>query len=130
MTTTTEQIKYLWELMEQVPDPEIPIINLVELGVIREIHTEGDKVIIVITPTYTGCPAKKLFEDLIEEKLAEHNFNNIEIITKIHPVVYPDPIPDQPPCLLENRIQFCGAPGNQRLLHRAANGVQFSVQSI
>ena len=86
MIKTTEKIKFLWELMEQVPDPEIPIINLVELGVIREISTENDKVIIVITPTYTGCPAKKLFEDLIKEKLAEHNFNNIEIITKIHPV--------------------------------------------
>ena len=86
MTTTTEHIKYLWELMEQVPDPEIPIINLVELGVIREIHQNKDKVTIVITPTYTGCPAKKLFEDLIREKLAENNFNNIEIVTKIHPV--------------------------------------------
>ena len=95
MTTTTEQKKYLWELMEQVPDPEIPIINLVELGVIREIHTEGDKVIIVITPTYTGCPAKKLFEDLIEEKLAEYNFNNIEIITKIHPVWTTDWMSDE-----------------------------------
>ena len=45
MTTSTEHIKKLWELMEQVPDPEIPIINLVELGVIREIHTEKDKII-------------------------------------------------------------------------------------
>ena len=86
MTTRTEQIKHLWELMEQVPDPEIPIINLVELGVIREIHSEEDKVIIIITPTYTGCPAKKLFNNLILEKLAEHDFNNVEIITKIHPV--------------------------------------------
>ena len=86
MITRTEQIKHLWELMEQVPDPEIPIINLVELGVIREIHIEEDKVIIIITPTYTGCPAKKLFNNLILEKLAEHDFNNVEIITKIHPV--------------------------------------------
>jgi ring-1,2-phenylacetyl-CoA epoxidase subunit PaaD len=86
MTKRTKEIKHLWELMEQVPDPEIPIINLVELGVIREIHQNEDKVTIVITPTYTGCPAKKLFEDLIREKLAENNFNNIEIVTKIHPV--------------------------------------------
>jgi ring-1,2-phenylacetyl-CoA epoxidase subunit PaaD len=86
MTTNTKKIEHLWELMEQVPDPEIPIINLVELGVIREIHLENKKVIIVITPTYTGCPAKKLFEDLIKEKLIEFNYNEFEIITKIHPV--------------------------------------------
>ena len=86
MTKCTKEIKFLWELMEQVPDPEIPIINLVELGVVREIHADEDKVTVVITPTYTGCPAKKLFEDLIREKLAENNFNHIEIVTKIHPV--------------------------------------------
>lgn len=90
-----DNIKQIWAIMEEVPDPEIPIINLVELGVVREVHTENDKVIIVITPTYTGCPAKKLFEDLIREKLAEYNFNNIEIITKIHPVWTTDWMSDE-----------------------------------
>jgi ring-1,2-phenylacetyl-CoA epoxidase subunit PaaD len=86
MKTITENIEYLWELMDQVPDPEIPIISLVELGVVREIHYKDEKVTVVITPTYTGCPAKKLFIDLIEEKLIENNFTKFEIITKIHPV--------------------------------------------
>jgi len=85
MAKTEEQIEHLWKLMNQVPDPEIPIISLVELGVLREIHLDNEKVVIVITPTYTGCPAKKLFEDLIKEKLIEHNYTNFEIITKIHP---------------------------------------------
>lgn len=84
--SSTKHIKHLWELMEQVPDPEIPIINLVELGVIREIHLKDNKVTIVITPTYTGCPAKSLFEALIKEKLIENNFNDFELVTKIHPV--------------------------------------------
>jgi len=85
MAKTEQQIEHLWELMNQVPDPEIPIISLVELGVLREIHIKEEKVIVIITPTYTGCPAKQLFEKLIKEKLIEHSYTNFEIITKIHP---------------------------------------------
>ncbi len=78
----------LWELLKQVPDPEIPVINLVELGVIRAVEvseTKNPTVIITITPTYTGCPAKKLFEDLIREKLIENGFNQIKIVSKLNP---------------------------------------------
>lgn len=77
----------IWELLKQVPDPEIPIINLVELGVIRKVESfeDSDLLRITITPTYTGCPAKKLFEDLILEKLAEHNYQKVQIITTLNP---------------------------------------------
>ncbi len=80
--------KHLWELLKEVPDPEIPVINLVELGVIRKVETFSgtDKIIITVTPTYTGCPAKKLFNDLILEKLSEKGYNNVEIETQLHPV--------------------------------------------
>lgn len=87
MVNITDNNKHIWGLMEQVPDPEIPIINLVELGVIREVNIEeSGKVNIVITPTYTGCPAKKLFEDLIIEKLIENGFKDYSVESKIHPV--------------------------------------------
>lgn len=95
MTKTQTNIEHLWELMDQVPDPEIPIISLVELGVVREIHYKDEKVTIVITPTYTGCPAKKMFNDLIEEKLIENNFTSFEIVTKIHPVWTTDWLSDK-----------------------------------
>lgn len=75
----------LWDFLSEVPDPEIPIINLVELGVVREIAKEGDKVIVTVTPTYTGCPAKKLFNDLIIEKLHEKGIADVEIITVLSP---------------------------------------------
>lgn len=76
----------IWEILKEVPDPEIPVINLVELGVVRGVEYENEKLIITITPTYTGCPAKKLFEDLIVEKLKEKEFDNFEVITKNFPV--------------------------------------------
>lgn len=77
----------IWELLKQVPDPEIPAINLVELGVVRHVERidETGRLIITITPTYTGCPAKKLFQDLIIEKLEEHGYTDVEIISKLHP---------------------------------------------
>ena len=84
---TQELNSDLWKLLEEIPDPEIPIINLVELGVVRKVEREDpDKVIVTVTPTYTGCPAKKLFNDLILEKLRDNGFDNVEIITQIHPV--------------------------------------------
>lgn len=75
----------IWRLLEEIPDPEIPAINLVELGVIRAVDTSADKLTITITPTYTGCPAKQLFDDLIREKLTENGYENFEIISKLFP---------------------------------------------
>jgi ring-1,2-phenylacetyl-CoA epoxidase subunit PaaD len=77
----------LWEILTEIPDPEIPVINLVELGVIRKVEEKTDsKIVVTITPTYTGCPAKKLFNDLIIEKLNAYGYKNIEIISQLHPV--------------------------------------------
>lgn len=75
----------IWNYLSEVPDPEIPIINLVELGVIRNVEKQNEALIITITPTYTGCPAKKLFEDLIREKLIEKGFEDITINTVLSP---------------------------------------------
>jgi ring-1,2-phenylacetyl-CoA epoxidase subunit PaaD len=79
--------KQYWDFLTEVPDPEIPVINLVELGVVRNVELgENGKIIVTVTPTYTGCPAKKLFNDLIIEKLEEKGHTNVEIITQLHPV--------------------------------------------
>ena len=49
-------IQKIWELLENVPDPEIPVISVVELGVIRDIQFINNEYIISVTPTYSGCP--------------------------------------------------------------------------
>lgn len=79
---------HLWEILSEIPDPEIPVINLVELGVIRKVEEQIDqnKIVVTITPTYTGCPAKKLFHDLIIEKLHGHGYDQVEVISQLHPV--------------------------------------------
>ncbi|UKN03113.1 phenylacetate-CoA oxygenase subunit PaaJ [Paracrocinitomix mangrovi] len=77
--------EHLWDLLRQVPDPEIPVINLVELGVVREIEQIGNLIKVTVTPTYTGCPAKKFFNDLITEKLNDNGYENVEIKTVLSP---------------------------------------------
>lgn len=69
----------IWEFLSEIPDPEIPVITITELGVVRDIETSIEKTTITITPTYTGCPAMQLFEDEIIKILHEKGILNVEI---------------------------------------------------
>ena len=60
-----------WALLQAVPDPEIPVLNVVEMGIVREVLPESDRLLIHITPTYMGCPAMDAIADDIRERLAE-----------------------------------------------------------
>jgi ring-1,2-phenylacetyl-CoA epoxidase subunit PaaD len=57
----------VWTALEGIPDPEIPVISLVELGVIRDVSVEGDRVRIEFTPTFLGCPALETMKRALEE---------------------------------------------------------------
>ena len=69
----------IWEFLSTIPDPEIPVITIEELGVLRDVKVTPEKVIITITPTYTGCPAMKLFEDEIVKTLNSKGIESVEI---------------------------------------------------
>lgn len=71
-TLNTEQD--IWKLLNEIPDPEVPAISIVELGVVREIDVDGNTVNVKITPTYSGCPALKTMQDAVVSKLTEHGF--------------------------------------------------------
>jgi len=73
---TKEQI---WGFISEIPDPEIPVITIEELGVLRDVEIMADKVIVTITPTYTGCPAMKMFEDDIISTLNSKGIEKVEI---------------------------------------------------
>lgn len=76
MNYTKEQI---WKFIAEIPDPEIPVITIEELGVLRNVEIQLKKVIVTITPTYTGCPAMKMFEDDIINALKSKGINEIEV---------------------------------------------------
>ena len=73
------KIDKIWELLNTVPDPEIPIISVVELGVIRDVIFSENSYIISITPTYSGCPAVKAFQDDIKTCLKKNDIENFEL---------------------------------------------------
>ncbi len=75
----------IWELMEEVFDPEVPVLTVVDLGVVREVNLENDSWKITITPTYSGCPAMKRIEDDIVEKLAENGIENVLVELVLSP---------------------------------------------
>ena len=86
MTDTQETTKSsILNLLKQIPDPEVPAINIVELGVVREVMVLEDSLEIVITPTYTGCPAMKMMEEDILALLTEKGYQNIKIKTVFSP---------------------------------------------
>ena len=57
----------VWSALEEIPDPEIPVISLVELGVIRDVAVDGTRVRIELTPTFLGCPALEAMRRALEE---------------------------------------------------------------
>jgi len=73
------KINKIWELLNTVPDPEIPVISVVELGVIRDVIFSENSYVISITPTYSGCPAVKTFQDDIKICLKENDIRNFEL---------------------------------------------------
>lgn len=77
--------KRIWELMEEVFDPEVPVLTVVDLGVVREITQIDGAWKITITPTYSGCPAMKRIEDDIIEKLSEHGILNVSVDLVLSP---------------------------------------------
>jgi ring-1,2-phenylacetyl-CoA epoxidase subunit PaaD len=65
---TTDRV---WEALAEIPDPEIPVISLVDLGVVRDVTVEGDRVRVEFTPTFLGCPALEVMRDAMAEKVRE-----------------------------------------------------------
>ncbi|MGH3049380.1 MAG: 1,2-phenylacetyl-CoA epoxidase subunit PaaD, partial [Gaiellaceae bacterium] len=66
MSVTAEQV---WAALDEIPDPEIPVISLVDLGVVREVAVEDERVRIEFTPTFLGCPALETMKRAMEEQV-------------------------------------------------------------
>ncbi|MCB0707665.1 MAG: phenylacetate-CoA oxygenase subunit PaaJ [Saprospiraceae bacterium] len=78
--------KEIWQLLETVSDPEIPVLSVVDLGIIREIKTgENQETEIVITPTYSGCPAMNMIEVNIRAAMQDAGFDPIKVTTVLSP---------------------------------------------
>ena len=77
--------KGVWKILNEIPDPEIPVISIVELGVIRDVEIKKESVKVTITPTYTGCPATKFFENDITAAMVRAGFAEVNILYVYNP---------------------------------------------
>ena len=82
MTTIT---KTIWELLETVKDPEVPVLTVVDLGVVRDVIESPAGIEIVITPTYSGCPAMNVIEMNIKIAMAEAGYPDTKVTTVLSP---------------------------------------------
>lgn len=85
VTTTGDTISSIWKILDDVPDPEIPVLSVKDLGIIRDVSVDGDEVIITTTPTYSGCPAIDAINIDIRLKLAEHGFKKVSVKQMLSP---------------------------------------------
>ena len=85
-----KKIRQVRSVLDQVMDPEIPVVSVVDLGIVRRVAPE----VVVITPTYTGCPATEVIERSIREALDSAGLTDVEVKTELAPPWSTDAITD------------------------------------
>lgn len=84
MNKTTDN-NILWSYLEEVYDPEIPVLSVVDMGIVRDIERNGQELTVTITPTYTGCPAMDMIALSIRMELMAKGFTTVIIKNSISP---------------------------------------------
>jgi ring-1,2-phenylacetyl-CoA epoxidase subunit PaaD len=79
----------IWSILEEVCDPEVPVLSVIDLGIIRDVKliktNNEENIEVVITPTYSGCPAMDVIRMNIRMVLLEHGYKNVQITTVLSP---------------------------------------------
>ena len=74
-----------WTLLEEVIDPEIPVLTVLDLGIVRDVKIMGEEVEVVITPTYSGCPAMDVIKMSIRMTLQSNGFKKVKVTQVLTP---------------------------------------------
>ncbi|MBR9882481.1 MAG: phenylacetate-CoA oxygenase subunit PaaJ [Oceanospirillales bacterium] len=78
-------IDRIWALLDEVPDPEVPVVSVVDLGIVRDLSWEGEQLVVTLTPTYSGCPATEFIEDAIRDALHGAGIGNLRLQQRLAP---------------------------------------------
>ena len=70
--------------LSQVPDPEIPVLSITDLGIVRDVEI-GERVTVALSPTYSGCPATEVIEKSVLDALQDHGIDDVEIKRVLSP---------------------------------------------
>jgi ring-1,2-phenylacetyl-CoA epoxidase subunit PaaD len=109
----------VWAALAGVPDPEIPVVSIVELGIVRGVAWDGDRLVVKVTPTYSGCPATEMINTLIREALAAIGVADVVVINQLSPAWSTDWIAPEarlrlkgygiaPPHVMAGRVDVAG----------------------
>lgn len=74
----------LWAWLDRVPDPEIPVLSITDLGIVRDVRI-GDRIVVGLAPTYTGCPATEVIEQSVRDELRQHGLEEVVIERRLSP---------------------------------------------
>jgi ring-1,2-phenylacetyl-CoA epoxidase subunit PaaD len=85
MTKTTLREEELWDALQEVKDPEIPAVSLVEMGIVREVELKGNEVVVTMTPTFSACPALIEMKTLIKDKMLAMGADSVEVKSVLSP---------------------------------------------
>lgn len=85
VTAPTIEEQKIWEILQTVCDPEVPVLTILDLGIVRNVFIKKEEVEIVITPTYSGCPAMDMISINIRLALLEQGFSQVKITSVLAP---------------------------------------------
>ena len=74
-----------WQALDAVLDPEVPVLSVVELGIVRDVRVDGEHVEVTLTPTYSGCPATEVIADAVVQALRHAGAREVRVRTQLAP---------------------------------------------
>ncbi len=92
---TPDDVHRAWAVLHDVMDPEVPIVSVVDLGIVRDVTWQQGHLHTAVTPTYSGCPATEFIEELIEDALVKAGFDNPVLERRLTPAWTTDWITDK-----------------------------------
>jgi ring-1,2-phenylacetyl-CoA epoxidase subunit PaaD len=81
----TSVVEQLREVVAAVPDPEIPVLTIDDLGILRDVSEDAGRLTITLTPTYSGCPAIDPIRDAVAGAAADAGFGDVEVVLQLKP---------------------------------------------
>lgn len=110
-----KSIEEIWKILNTIPDPEIPVITVVELGIIRNVEWNDDTLFVYITPTYSGCPATVSIMLDINNTLMAHGILKFKVLTQYQPAWTTDWMTSE----AREKLRVYGiAPPNEKIRHK------------
>lgn len=94
--------KIILETLSQISDPEIPVVNIIEMGMIRDVEISEQEIKVILTPTYSGCPAMRQIEDDILFVLGKKGFSDVSVETVLSPAWTTDWLNEETKMKLKN----------------------------